>query len=287
MFANSVRFVAFDNIRSLQVFDRLSKWLVNDLSVTCAVARRNVLRGDPPDIWVDRINVTVEMPPIPGIVDILRNWRAKSHSGLVEVFENTWNKQPEHSWEYWRDREAKSWGPLLIPIYEREIAKWNEIINGRREPAGPHELQPHPFVTLIDGIADTIASSGCPPDEKVRMAFTFLFSDTLAQAPFRQIAGSLYACLAKKAVSQVKHPTRGFHNDVDVMSCLSPYCDAMLMDREIAAYWREIQGSPSRRLPSGTRVFSLSSKNDVLAYLDELEHAVPPEQRILATEVYG
>ncbi len=286
MFAHSVRFKGFDDIRALQVFDRLAKWLANDPSTSCGVTRRNVLRGEA-DVWADRISISVEMPAIPGINDVWRDWQGKSHRGLVDVFENTWKKQPERSWEYWRDREAKSWGPLLIPIYDREIEKWNEIVNGRRPPAGEHEMRPHHFVWLINEIAAKIASAGCLESDEYRMACIFLHSDALAAAPFRQIAGSLYACLAKKAVSQVKHPTEGFHSDVDVMSCLLPYCDAMFMDKETATYWREIQGTPSRRLPFKTRVFSLSSKNEFLAYLDELERAVPPNQRRLATEVYG
>ena len=286
MFAHSVRFKAFDDIRALQAFDRLAKWLANDPSTSCGVTRKNVLWGKP-DIWVDRISISVEMPPIPGLKDVWRNWRGKSHGGLVNVFEDTWKKQPERSWEYWRDREAKSWGPLLIPIYEREIEKWNEIVNGRRMPAGEHEMRPHHFVRLINEIVAQIASAGCPESEKYRMACIFLHSEVLAAAPFRQIAGSLYACLAKKAISQVKHPTEGFHSDVDVMSCLLPYCDAMFMDKEIATYWREIQGTPSRRLPFGTRVFSLSNKVELLAYLDELERAIPANQRRFATEAYG
>ncbi len=233
------------------------------------------------------MSISVEMPPIPGIEDIWRGWRRKSHRGLVEVFENIWKKEPERSWEYWRDREARSWGPLLIPLFDRELEKWNDIVSGRRQPAGVHEMQPHHFVTLINEIAAKIASAGCPQNDKYRMACTFLHSDALANAPFRQVAGSLYACLAKKAVSQVKPPTEGFHTDVDVMSCLWPYCDAMFMDNEIATYWREIQGTPSRRLPFETRVFSLSSKNEFLAYLDELERAIPANQRCLVTEVYG
>ena len=61
----------------------------------------------------------------------------------------------------------------------------------------------------------------------------------------------------------------------------------MFMDKEIATYWREIQGTPSCRLPFETRVFSLSTKNEFLAYLDELERAIPDNQRRLVTEAYG
>jgi hypothetical protein len=49
MFAQSVRFEGFDNIRTLQVFDRLSRWLANDSSKTCSAGRKDILRGDAAD----------------------------------------------------------------------------------------------------------------------------------------------------------------------------------------------------------------------------------------------
>jgi hypothetical protein len=287
LFAHSVRFEDFDEIRSFQVFERLSRWLKNDDSTACTVTRDDVLDGDEPNIWSERFQVSIEMPLADDYVEKLREWRAKSHSGLVGVFENTWKTEAHQTWEYWRDREAKSWGPLLIPIYVRELEKWDDISSGRRQPAGPHEMEPHPFVVLIHEIADKIAQAGCPRDQKSRQAYWFLHSGTLASSPFRRIAGSLYACLARKATAQKKPPNPGFHNDVDVMSCLLPYCDAMFLDNEMANYWREIQGTPTRRLPFETRVFSPNSKDEFIAYLDKLERAVPEEQRRMADEVYG
>ncbi len=287
MFAHSVRFGGFESIRNRQVVDRLKSWLNRDSSRPCDVTPQDVLRGDHPDVWVDRTRILVELPPAPALILKLRDWRGESHRRLVDVFENTWKQEPYRSWEHWRDREARGWGPLLIPIYEREIGRWDDLLNGRRQPDGPQDMEPHPFVSLVHGMVNEIEAAGCPRREGLRMAFMFLCSTSLAQAPFRQIAGSLYACLARKAASQVKHPTQGFHNDVDVMSCLSPYCDAMFMDNEIANYWREIQGTPLRRLPFQTRVFSLSTGDDFLLYLDDLDRAVPEVQRRLAAELYG
>ena len=149
----------------------------------------------------------------------------------------------------------------------------------------PHEDEPHHFVTLIHDIADRIEEAGCPPAQKLETALRFL-KEATGDTPFRQIAGSIYACIAKKAAAQKKPPTQGFHNDVDVMSCILPYCDAMFMDREMAAYWREIQGTPSRRLPFETKLFSLFTKAEFLAYLDQLEQSVPERQSRLAREIY-
>jgi hypothetical protein len=246
-----------------------------------------VLAGDDPDVWINRLRISADMPPIPNLIDVLRKWRGQSHDGLLNVFENTWKKEPHQSWEYWRDREAASWGPLQWNKCQQEIRKLDEIVNGRRQPQSVNEIQPHPVVMRCHEIAERIQEAGCPVDQRLRQAIAFLQSPVLITAPFIQIACSIYACLGKNAPSQVKPPTRGFYNDVDVMSCLLPYCDAMFVDRECAAYWREIQNSPTRRFPYDTCVFSLSTKREFLDYLDELDLAIPDEQRQLAQEVYG
>jgi hypothetical protein len=104
-------------------------------------------------------------------------------------------------------------------------------------------------------------------------------SVTLQQTPAVSISSSIYACLAKKAPTQNRPPTRGFSNDLDVISCLLPYCDAMFLDRECANYWREIQGTPTRRFPYATRVFSMAHNDAFLDYLDELEKGVSAAPR--------
>ena len=184
----------------------------------------------------------------------------------MNVFTNTWKVEPHQTWEYWRDREAASWGRLVFPIYQRELLRWTGILEGRFEPMA-HETEPHHFVVLVHAIADRIEEAGCPRAHKLESALRFL-KEATADTPFRQIAGSFYACAAKKAASQVKPPTQGFNNDIDVMSCLLPYCDAMFMDNEMATFWREIQGTPTRRVPFKTEVFSLWRKEEFLSYLD-------------------
>lgn len=281
--AHGVSFESFDDIRHVQVMRRLERWLGNDPS-PIAIDRHDVLRGQPVDIWTDTFDISVELPPIPGMTDKIRAWRIQSHRGLVDVFTNTWKIEPSQTWKYWRDREARSWGRLMIAIYRREVQRWADILEGRVQ-ALPHETKPHHFVILVRDIMDRVAEAGCPPRHSHETALRFLMEAT-GDTPFRSIAGSIYACLAKKAGSQVKPPTQGFNNDLDVMSCILPYCDAMFMDNEMAAYWREIQGTTARRLPFQTRVFSLYTQDRFLEFLDDLEQAVPDEQRRIAENIY-
>jgi hypothetical protein len=282
-FAEGVHFHSFDDIRHAQVMARLERWLTGSLT-PITTDRDDALDGQEIHIWTEPFDVSVELLSIPEMTDKLRAWRTQSHQGLVNVFTNTWKIEPHQTWEYWRDREAASWGRLIIPIYRRELLRWAGILEGQIEPK-PHETEPHHFVVLAHSIADRLEEAGCPPAHKLETAFRFL-KEATGDTPFRQIAGSFYACAAKKAASQVKPPTQGFNNDIDVMSCLLPYCDAMFMDNEMANFWREIRGTHTRRLPFKTEVFSLSRKEEFLAYLDQLERAVPDEQRRIASEIY-
>ena len=287
MLAHNVRFADFDDIRHTQVFDRLDKWLKGNASDECNLRREDVLEGDNPDVWHKLYQISVDAPPTGERVDSIRSYLEKCHDGLVDVFQNTWKKEPERTWEYWRDREAAAWGPGVFQNCVRETQRLEDIHSGRREPTSLYDFQPHGTVILLNKIAFRIAEAGHPKETLFPLTKAFMHSESLARVPFLQIAGSLFACLAKKAQAQVKLPTQGFYSDVDVMSCLLPYCDAMFVDRECCAYWREIQRTPKRRMPYESRVFSLAHKEEFLSYLDELEAAVPPLQRQLAGEIYG
>ena len=285
MFAHSVYFESFEIIRHCQIIDRVSKAIHDDSP--CSVGRKDVLAGDNPDVWIHRIRVSVDMVSPTGFVEKLHEWRGKSHAGLIDVFTNTWKKQPERTWEHWRDSEAQSCGPQLMRLFLEYAKKWDDITHGRREVEGLDDMAPAPVVLLCNGIMARFRNAGHSVKNSMKLTAGFFHSKAMTLLPYVQISCSLYASLAKKAFSQVKPPTQGFFSDVDVMSCLLPYCDAMFMDRECAAYWKEIQTSPSRRLPYETRVFSLAAKKEFLDYLDELERAVPEVQRRYALEVYG
>ena len=100
----------------------------------------------------------------------------------------------------------------------------------------------------------------------------FLHSPSLKLVPFNRIAAALYATVAKKAPHQKKLPTKGFAMDVDMISCLLPYCDAMFLDVECWGYLSELKRSG--RISYDARVFSLRNKEEFGDYLEELSAGV-------------
>lgn len=57
----------------------------------------------------------------------------------------------------------------------------------------------------------------------------------MLEIPFNDIASSLWASIAHQAAygGRKKPPDRGMVSDIDMISTLLPYCDAMFIDREM------------------------------------------------------
>jgi hypothetical protein len=286
VFAHSISFKMFELIKYEQILNLVERLVSDEPSKVKPVTSRDVMQSDP-DIWFDRIRVSVKPFFMDGQVDALKDWRGKTHAGISDLFENVWKLQPERSWEYWRELEAKGWVKGFLSCYDQELRKRQEIRQGLRQLQSIDDMLPAPIMGLFDELFGRFCAHAESYEAAGKRLSEFLASDEILNLPFVQIQSALYATIAKKAASQVRLPTQGFSVDVDAMSCLLPYCDAMFMDREVVGLWRDIQSSQSRRLPYDTKLFSMVSKSEFLSYLDGLEQAVPDKQRRYSDEVLG
>jgi hypothetical protein len=285
MFAHGLQFRNFEDIRQLQILDCLEQWLNGANSYQCGVNRSHVM-NDTPDVWTQCYRITADPPPLPpSYIEALEANLNEVSTSIAYVFQH-WKLHSDKTWEYWRNVEAADFGKQLCRAYGVELKKWDDYRSGRRTPRGPYDALPQPIVKLFERIFKRLEHSVVEENELLKKAADFMQSVWLQQAPAVSISSSIYACLARKAATQNKPPTRGFSNDLDVMSCLLPYCDAMFLDRECANYWREIQGTPNRRFPYATRIFSMADDDAFLDYLDELEQGVSAKQRELADQLY-
>jgi len=92
--------------------------------------------------------------------------------------------------------------------------------------------------------------------------------------------------ISRKAASGMRRPpSRGMSNDIETISTLLPYCDAMFIDDECRTYLSE---QPLvRELDFGTRLFSQSNKQEFLDYLQEIHTSMSEEHRHVIQGVYG
>jgi len=101
-----------------------------------------------------------------------------------------------------------------------------------------------------------------------------------------RIQAMLFAAVARKAAAgQKKSPTRGFFNDVGMISTILPYSDVMFIDNECAGLMAE---DPLKsELNYGAKIFSLSTRDKFDEYLDLILHSVSAAHLRKVREIYG
>jgi len=186
-----------------------------------------------------------------GDVKHLRQVRDAAHRDLSVVFAH-WKANPNRAIKDWKEQEdrlAADYGKLLAPILGQLAIR--------------HDLS---------------VPSTC------EAALAFVRSPAFAEVPFVRISSWLFATAAKKAANQKDPPNRGFLADVEAISCLLPYCDAMFLDNACRAHLDELRRG--NRLAFETLIFSRSNIAEFILYLESLDQLAAPEVADLADRLY-
>jgi len=114
----------------------------------------------------------------------------------------------------------------------------------------------------------------------------FFKSGAINEVPFNLIAAAMYASLAAKAAAGQKEiPNQGTATDINIVSTLLPYCDAMFVDNKCRALLQDIPRDYA--LPYSCKVFSPNTGADFIRYLIEIRDSVTRDHLKLIEEVYG
>jgi hypothetical protein len=232
--------------------------------------------------WQDRLIISANIK-YADLVDGIRSERERIHEGLGKCFV-TWQKE-KPSFAAWFEEELTAWGPSILELYMNWVKHRVEMERGNRPFDFEVFMRPR-CAGLIIGIEHIFQREGVPEPDSASKVREFLFSRALAEAPFNRISASLYAVMAAKAAAgQKEPPNRGTATDVNIVSTLLPYCDAMFVDNKCRALLLDIP--QTHPLPYTTRIFSLNQGKEFLEYLKVIRAACTPEHINLAEEVYG
>ncbi len=265
--ALGISFKDFETIQCLQLSEYLRNWLLKGATSISQIETRKILRGNPHS-WIDELLIMDKTGMNPEYLAAIRNRREALQEALSEIFQG-WKKDSKTTWDDWFEMEALALGPSMLKQYETG------------DTASPVSL----FPGTIDILKDEIQNSGIPAELVRPTLRSFLSSPLLKQVPFNRISAALWASVAKKASNQTKPPNKGFFTDVNVISCLLPYCDAMLLDNECRSYLSELKSSG--RLTFDARIFSVRNINEFAHYLDEIKASASSAHIQIVRELYG
>ena len=148
------------------------------------------------------------------------------------------------------------------------------------------DFLPPASVITIHSIHAAMEDAGICKDDLWPTTLEYLSSPCLQKIPSLRISSLLYAAMARKAASgQRRPPGSGTMTDVQLISTVLPYCDAIFVDNEFARYLAE--KDVRDRLGYDTKVFSSRSGKEFLSYLDEIENETPLSHIEKVNELYG
>jgi len=235
--------------------------------------------------WSGRIFVTVD-GVLPGTVDGLRTSRRKTHEGLQEVF-SQWQRDKKSFREVFAT-EKTGYRENLANSYRMQCLKTAQMSAQMMRGQMPslNDILPSAAENQMFSLQYLFEAHTGNRKQSTEMLREFLASGAIDEAPFSVTGAAMFASLSRKAASgQKRMPNQGTANDIEIVSTLLPYCDAMFMDNECSALWHDIPNN--HKLPYPCRVFCRNTGADFIRYLTEIRDSATPEHLKLVEEVYG
>ena len=192
---------------------------------------------------------------------------------MIQLF-NLWQTEKDKTFEDWYEQERSSYGKSIKQIYLGGLFECN---------IGTLTSNSSIIMTVIHR---KLREKGFTDEEGMKKSFEYLVSESLKEIPYVQISSMLFASLAREAsLGRKKPPTKGMMNDVETISCCTPYCDAVFIDNECRRLLNHGAAKTGYKLKA--RIFSQDNKDEFLKYLDEIEKSVSKKHLKKVKEVYG
>jgi hypothetical protein len=281
-FSGGVSFHDAETIRIRQIADLARAWIRNEL-VNFDFKLESICSGRLHD-WSGRIFVTVD-GVLPGTVDELRTNRSKTHKILQQVFER-WQTEKKSFKEVFAAEKA-AYGQSLAQSYADDCRKRAQmaVMMMRGQMPSLNDVLSSRAENLVRSLQFIFEQEVGREQGYAKLA-EFFKSGAINEAPFNLIAASMFASLAMKAsAGQEEIPNQGTATDINIVSTLLPYCDAMFVDRGCKALLQDIPRDCS--LPYACKVFSPNTCADFIRYLTEIRDSVTPDHLKLIERVYG
>lgn len=282
LLSHGITFRDCDSIKSTQLLRHCESWLSKE-SADNIIERKDALPANVDD-WRDTIYITIKSDFVSDFADDIRKDRARASARLQALF-TTWKQQKGRSFKQWYEPEIRDFGRGLIEQHDEYIARKQAIREGRISPTAEN-FWPPPAYDQIQMILRTCHEHLGGNGNAVQLAGEYLLNANFATLPYVRISALLLAGIARRAAAgQKRPPSQGMVNDINMVSTLLPYCDAMFVDKEVHTLLHE--GDIRQRLGVNTRVFSPSDFEGFFAFLDQIRAGASAEHLQKVAEVYG
>ncbi len=263
--SHNTRFYPNETIQRFQVIGDFREWL----GVDSRKIDVNTVTYGRLDEWLDRLYISVDLSKgDTDLIERIRSEREQAEQALLPVFKR-WQAEKDKKFDDWLKEEQDAVGRSY---WQMAVRRLEDILPSERE------------VILID-MLELLSKQGLDRKAAISKANDYLTTQ-IKEVPHVKISSMLYAAMAREASLGRKNPyNRGTFNDVEFVSTLAPYCNAMFIDKE---FQTRICNEPLKsRLGLSDKIYSLNTQNEFMAYLEEIENKMSKKHLKLVHEVYG
>lgn len=284
LLSSNIRFTDPDTIRRFQIADYAEYWFKDkNNSYVQKFDKQNIIIGELNE-WNQKIIIKADIKLPFNLIDDQLKYLISSNETISTLFKK-WQMETNKNFNYWYDKEIQSFGKTILHSYVKYLKHSADIELGNQEFT-INDLFPPKSAEIIAHINDIFLRNGMSEDEAEVMVIDFLLTADFSNVIYNKIESMLWAAVARKAASgQKRLPTRGMTIDIQAISTLMPYCNAMFIDNECNALLSE---EPLKtEISYLAKTFSFNNKEKFIEYLDEILDSTREDHIRSAIELYG
>jgi len=278
-------------IRRFQIAEYFKQFVKGETQPELTIEAKNVIHGHINE-WQDRIRVSVDFKIRDDEIEQIKKSREKIHESLVEVFKR-WQSEKNKKFEDWFIEEGLAFGRTILQRYINHLTKLHYWSIGKLNVTAEEtlDLVMNEKSSLISNLLMYLPKTNEQriSEANFKKVAGFLLSKEMLNIPTVRINALLWASFAHQSAhgGRKKPPNMGMVNDIEMVSTLLPYCDAIFVDREmyglsaLSYVKKDLEGRYK------TKIFSPINKKEFLEYLDDIENKASPSHLQKVKEVYG
>lgn len=281
--ACGIRFRLFREIKAIQICEHAKNWLSACHGKKINTAAHSVIKGVI-NVWQEK-NCSLKNIEYNEVSIALYKERRRIVCDKLRSTFSRWKAEKNRDFAYWYNEESMSFGSNIIWSFRNCIKEIAE----EKFPFGflMFEALEKPEIRFFIMIQNEFRHSGVEEKELYSKVEEYLTSPYIKDIPFNKISSMMWAALARRAAHQGRKrtPDEGFGEDIEFISVLLPYCDAMFIDKECHSFLME---KPLvDELKFGSKIFSQRNRNEFMFYLDKIEKSASKDHMTKVYEVYG
>ncbi len=285
--SGGVTFYMESQIMNAQITEHFLNYLSGNPDIPLIIDPEKIVFGNLNE-WHNKMRISVTSKRTKENIEEKQKENILSYERFKDVFKR-WQTEKHRKFEDFYKEEVSGFskGTLIATrnFYERKLNMPAKYIETGKVDI--NDVIPPAPVELINDLINIAIQNGSNNSQVALIEVTsYLNSPKIEHIPTLRIGASIYAALASQAANgRTKLPSPGVKTDVEMISSLLPYCDAMLIDKENANILND--GRVRKKVDFPTKIFAPKDRVAFLQYLDDIFIYADHQHIDKVKEIYG